>query len=339
MKKINLVLWLTILMFGCKNELKKTLPDVSDIKVNTNIVRFDQMLMQLDTNNIEKSYQDLVKKEPVFTDFYFKYLMRIYKKGIDESFYKELKTFLGYASVQDVAKSVDAKYKNFDSFKSEFDEAFKYYKYYFAKDTVPNVYTFFTQYTYAAIIPAFNNGVGIGLDMFLGNDYKEYTNPQLNFPEYLIHTFDKKYVVSRTISAVVEDKMGIPNGNRLLDLMIFNGKKMYIQNQLLPNVKDSILHEYTSKQMQWCNENEAKIWAHLTKENLLYSTQMNDIQKLINISPNSPGMPQEAPGRTANFIGMKIVEQFMNRNPKTTIKELIQMKDAQKLLELAKYKP
>jgi hypothetical protein len=338
MKKINL-LFLLIVLFSCKNENKKNLPDVSNIEVNTNIIRFDKMLTHLDTNNIEKSYEELLKKEQLFTEFYFKYLIPIQKTGNDLKFYKELKNYLGFSSVKFIGSAIDSTFNNMDKIKTDFDQAFKYYKYYFPQDTIPKVYTFQCEYSYAAIIPSFNNAVGVGLEMFLGSNHKEYTNPQLNFPEYLINTFDKKYIVSRTIYALVEDKVGAPSGNRLLDMMIENGKKLYLTNLLIPNEKDSIIHEYTGKQMQWVNENEEKIWTHLNKEKLIYSTKIDDIQKLISISPNSPGMPTEAPGRTANFVGLKIIEQFMQRNPSVTIEDLLKQKDAQKILEMAKYKP
>jgi hypothetical protein len=50
-------------------------------------------------------------------------------------------------------------------------------------------------------------------------------------------------------------------------------------------------------------------------------------------------MPEEAPGRTANWIGWQIVKSFMARQPETTMEELIALKDAQQLLDLARYKP
>ena len=50
-------------------------------------------------------------------------------------------------------------------------------------------------------------------------------------------------------------------------------------------------------------------------------------------------MPAGAPGRTANYMGWQIVKKYMNRNPETTMQDLIAYTDAQKLLEESKYKP
>lgn len=50
-------------------------------------------------------------------------------------------------------------------------------------------------------------------------------------------------------------------------------------------------------------------------------------------------MPKAAPGRTANFIGWQIVKAFMEKYPKTTLEELINMHDSQIFMEKSKYKP
>jgi len=38
-------------------------------------------------------------------------------------------------------------------------------------------------------------------------------------------------------------------------------------------------------------------------------------------------------------MGLQIVRSYMKRYPNTTMEQLLQMTDAQKFLELAKYKP
>ena len=81
------------------------------------------------------------------------------------------------------------------------------------------------------------------------------------------------------------------------------------------------------------------MWAYFLDENLLYSTEWQKVRKYVDYSPSSPGMPPEAPGRTANWIGWKIIESFMKRNPEVSMQELVGMMDAQELLDRSKYKP
>jgi len=97
--------------------------------------------------------------------------------------------------------------------------------------------------------------------------------------------------------------------------------------------------EYTADQLQWCEENQSQIWSHFLREELFYETDYKKINKLINASPASPGMPAEAPGQTANFIGWKIVTAFMKRNPDSSIIDLLSLHDYQEILDKSKYKP
>ncbi len=75
------------------------------------------------------------------------------------------------------------------------------------------------------------------------------------------------------------------------------------------------------------------------KEDLFYVSDINKINKLVNPSPNSPGMPNAAPGRTANYLGWKIVEAYMERQSNYFIQDLVVEKDAQKILNISKFKP
>jgi len=96
--------------------------------------------------------------------------------------------------------------------------------------------------------------------------------------------------------------------------------------------------EYSTPQTEWVLNNEVQIWSHFLTEQLLYETSTDKIKKLVDQSPSSPGMPKEAPGRTGNFIGLRIVEAFMNRKPEVTMEQLIGL-DAQKIFNESKYKP
>jgi hypothetical protein len=85
--------------------------------------------------------------------------------------------------------------------------------------------------------------------------------------------------------------------------MVHNGKKIYILDHLMPHTPDSIKLEFSPAQIAWCKDNEQDMWAFFTSQNYLYNSKQKDIRKFIERSPDSPGMPPEAPGNTASFIG------------------------------------
>jgi hypothetical protein len=121
--------------------------------------------------------------------------------------------------------------------------------------------------------------------------------------------------------------------------MIREGKKLYIQEKLLPDTPDTILMEVSGQQWQWLAENEKEIFAYFIQESLFYDSNWQKIRKYVEYSPNSPGMPIEAPGRTGAWLGWRIVKAFMNKNPSLPLNHLLQRIDSKQLLNESAYKP
>ncbi len=331
-----LVLFMAVVAIGtgCKDQ-KVTKPDVSNIQLEVKVERFDQDLFALDTLQIERSVATLKQKYPDFFDIFVNNLIVTDPPQTPEATIRGFVTFPAIKKLHDTCNIV---YPNLDWLQGELTQSMKYLKYYLPKKQTPKFLTFISEYANAVITygDSSQTKFGIGLDMFLGGNYKIYES---FLPHYIKRSQDKQHLVSKTMDALVQDLTPRPIGQRLLDQMIYNGRAIYLKKLLLPNTPDSVLLEYTSKQMKWCNENEQNMWLHFISENLLYSTDRDKIQKLVNPSPNSPNMPAEAPGRSGNFIGWKIVESFMKNNPKVTVADLIEMKDAQYVMDKAKYKP
>jgi uncharacterized protein YjaZ len=102
---------------------------------------------------------------------------------------------------------------------------------------------------------------------------------------------------------------------------------------------DTVIMDYPAEKLKWVNDNEKNVWYHFTTQDMLYETSLNKIQKYIGPSPASPGMPPEAPGNTASWLGWKIVKAYMKTHPGTTLQQLIAMTDAQKILDESGYRP
>ncbi|GJM32181.1 MAG: gliding motility lipoprotein GldB [Saprospiraceae bacterium] len=332
---------LAISFFSCQTEDQKYIPDVSDIVVDVKVRRFEKDLFSLDTSTLETGLTQLEGLYPVFDPLYFGQILGLDGERIkpeEETAY--IKGFITHPPIQQLYDTCMVLYSNMDEEQAEFAQAFRFLKHYFPELPTPDITTFISEYTLAAFIYG-ENSLAVGLDFFLGTAYPYQAINPANpaFSEYMSRTFTKEHLVSKTMQVLVEDLLGEPSGERLLDLMMHNGKKLYILDQLLPYTQDSIKVEVTSKQMKWLNDNELEMWAYLLGENLLYSTEWQKIRKLVDYSPNSPGMPDEAPGRTANWLGWQIIKKYMRNYPETRLRDLIELRDAQQILEKSRYKP
>ncbi len=333
--KLSLIIYVIFIITSCEQDKGKNIPDVSHIEVDVNINRFEKALFSLDTNNITLGLKQLNTAYPDFMNVYFTNIVANLDNP-EETVEESASMLLRSPALQYLYDTCQLAFPELTNLEKDFEQMFKYQKHYFPDRAVPKVVTFISEYALGSFTLD-DALLGIGLDFYLGQDHIGYS-PML-FPDYIKRHMNKDHILSKAAETIASDIVGNNSGNRMLDLMIDNGKVLYIMGLLLPELEDKYIHCYTQEQVDWCRSNEMQIWALFLAEDLLYSSRMRDIQKLVKQSPNSPGMPPEAPGRTANWIGMKIVESYMKRNPDVSVQELVKIKDAQQILDKAKYKP
>ncbi len=329
-------------MTSCSED--KYIPDVSDINIDVEINRFEQDLFAIDTTQINEGIAALQTKYPEFTDLFFQRIIPLDRPQAEPSFPENVKGFLTYPSIRALYDTTMMVFPDIQSVQNDLTSAFQFYKYYFPDRDTPSIYTFISEYSYQTFITQIDgkDAIGVGLDMFLGSDYpyRKYVPENPNFSEYLTRAFNKKHLTKKVMDTVIDDVVGLPDGKRLLDIMVNNGKKMYLLDLVLPETADSIKWEYTAQQIDWCQQNELALWTHLLKEDLLYETQNSKFRKLVEPSPSGPSnIPPASPGRAANWIGKAIIEAYMARHPNTDLMAMIREKDAQLILDKSRYRP
>ncbi len=322
-------------IWACKCGKGKDIPDVSHISMNANIQRFDQQLMSLDTLQLDTALQQLRREYPVF---YPLYAGDIIADGSNPETDEDqfVKAFVRAPVIRALYDTCQARFTQLGSLEQDLNHMLQFYKYYFPDKVTPEVVAYFSEFSIGTF--AYGDSLlGIGLDFYLGPAYRYDIEV---FPLFIQRNMTPEYIVPKAAEALATNLLEDLPGNRLLDIMIQNGKILYIKDLLLPYEPDSVKWEYTAAQTNWVQNNEAELWAHITSKNLLYETKRQVIQKLVSPSPNGPpDVPPEAPGRAANWLGLQIVEAYMRRNPQVTVHQLIAEKDAQEILTRSKYKP
>ncbi|MCB9282799.1 MAG: hypothetical protein H6563_01885 [Lewinellaceae bacterium] len=333
--------FIALVVQSCQCNKSNDIPDVSHIPAEVKIRRFEKDLFQLDTSQLAAGLEKLEKDYGEFGSIFFGQILGSKDSLIaPEGHLAFVKGFLTHPAVRKLYDTTEIVYPNLDFLEEQLGQSFRFLKYYFPGMQEPDLTTFISEYTVASFIYG-DNSLAVGLDFFLGADYPYGNlNPgNPNFSQYLTRTYNKDHLAAKVLMPLVADLCGPPPGERLLDYMVHNGKKLYILDHLAPFLPDSVIMEYTPAQLAWCADNELDIWAHFLREDLLYSSNWQDIRKLVEYSPSSPGMPPEAPGRTANWMGWQIVREYMKRHPATTFQQLIDLKDAQSILDQSKYRP
>ncbi|NNE29760.1 MAG: hypothetical protein HKN16_08985 [Saprospiraceae bacterium] len=326
-----LIAFLGFGILGCFGGEDRDIPSVDHISVALEVDRFDQDFLAFTKDSTMEAYQDLKQAYPDFFEPVF--LGRMLPMLQDSV------SFLHFSQAQPIRNLFDTcslVFNDFSLYEKDLEQAFQFYKYYFHERDIPRIITFASEYTYGNFTLG-EEILGIGLDFFLGEDHKGYP-PQI-FPRYVQRRMTPEHLVSRSMQTLLGEIMPPQSGDRMLDYMIHNGKVLYFLDHLLPHTPDSIKLGYTQEQVEWVNDNELDMWSFFLAEELLYYTQFKEFRKYVEASPDSPGMPDQAPGRTANWIGWQIVKQYMEKNPNITMEGLLKQESAQVLFTKAKYKP
>ena len=333
---------ISISLCACKNDKGKDIPDVSAINAAIDLKRFDQSLFSLDTNDVSAGLSRLEQEYGEFAAIYFGQILGSKDQRIaPEGHETYVKGFLAHPGARQLYDTTQVIYPDLAGVEQDLEQAFRFFKYYFPEQPLSGeVVTYISEYTIGGFLYG-ENSIGIGLDFYLGESYpyQQYIPANPNFSAYLTRTFNQDHIAMKSVKLLVQDLLGSTSGNQLLDHMIHNGKELYLLDRLLPHLPDSVKLEYSQQQVDWVNENEANIWAYLIAEDLIYSPELDKFRKYVEYSPNSPGMPEEAPGRTASWLGWQIVKAFMDRHPEMSLQELINLRDGQVIMDQSKYKP
>ncbi len=334
------IVLLSVGLTACWGDKNKDIPDVSAIPVDYNIHRFEEALFALDTNDVHTGIASLEQKYPDFTDFYLQNILQVKKPWDTTGVYKQhIKGFLTYPFTQQLYDTTQIVFHDFSEVEQRLKQGFQFYKYYFPEEELPDIYTFISEFSYGIVLPPIENTIGIGLDLFLGKDYPYYYYPPLSLPAYIARTQDQAHLPAKVFDGMIDDLVGEAKGSNFLDIIIHNGKKLYALDHILPYEPDSIKLGFTEVQTNWCAENELEMWAFFLEEELLYSNEYKKFKSLVSDSPFATGMPPEAPGKAGNWVGWQIVKAYMQRQPETTLQELVAIKDAQEIFSKSRYKP
>lgn len=326
--------------FSCSNDKSK--PDVSGIKTDIVIYRFDQDFFALDTNNIQASLQQIEKKYPAFLSLYFKFFAPV--KDIAQQYNVSFDSALiqYYRFIKPLAVAADQKYADLSKIKFGLEENLRYIKYYFPSFKIPVVLT-----SVESLNPDnpneiygttyYNDSLIISLQMFLGKDYPAYNASQ--YPDYLRRRFETQYIVPNSIRSIATELYADTSQSAsLIEQMIEKGKQWWLMKKLMPDVEDSLITGYTGQQMKALQREEGNVWGIIRQNEDLFSVSPVTIQTYIGEGPFTRTLPEGAPGNIGPWIGWHIIKKFEERNPKLTVEQILYT-TAKKIFEEAKYKP
>jgi hypothetical protein len=326
-----------IAVAGCHTTPK--VPDVTGIPMTVTIQRFDRAFASLDTTRMSFSLAALDSAYPDFLPVYLEQIMNFGPYPDSGAAYeKEISAFLNGRDIRLLNDTVMAHFSHMGGTEKALEDAFRYVKYYFPDFRPPRVVTFISGLANYGAITA-GPVLGIGLDMFLGEDFVPYTKVADPYPGYMLHQFAPSYIVPDCLKVLEQQMFPLPRAGTLLEEMIARGKQLYFLDKVMPYQPDSVKIGFTAAQLAWCHANEQFVWQYLVQNDLLYIHDQQRIMHYIGPGPSTQGMPPAAPGDIGSWIGWQIVRRYAEAKPTATVSEVMKTGSAQQLLAESGYHP
>lgn len=310
--------------------------DTSQVNYSLEIKRLDEAVFALDPNAGMGQMSALQSEYGEFLSAYFEDIMRI--GPADNPMTPPLMAqFTQDPNWSALQKDIIRIHPDLTLESAQLEAAFKNYGYWFQTEELPDVAAYNSGFN-VGIFPT-DEWLGVGLEWYSGSDLPIINQlPPDMFPQYKRDKMQPEFLVPNALKGWLMVKhQDEVNGETLLNRLVYTGKIHFLAEKLLDNPSHEVLFNYSTKQVEWCNDMAFDIWKYFLENDLLFSEDLMQINKLVGDGPFTPGMPPESPGGVGNWVGYKMVSEFMERNEDVSLRQLFEMKNDQRILKY--YKP
>jgi len=327
-----ITLLMVILAISCSNNKRFEIKN-SETEV-LQLIRFDSLLLHADTSDLSNEVKRFYRDYPEFMPYFAEQIMGVNPTDTLEVV-RLIKAFRTNKEFEKVNADVRKTFENTDLIQSNIAIAYQYLNQYFPEIKTPPVYFFVSGFNRSIILE--DEFVGIGLDMYLGNNYPKYE--EITY-KYMIYNMRPASIAPDLISAILFRHFKFDSDQeRLLENMLYRGKVMYLLSVIMPEINPNDIMGYTRMQWEWCRKYEDKIWNTIVKQKDLYSTDQLLQNKYLNDAPFTSPVSQESPGRLGTWIGWQIIQSYMENNTDITLQKLMETTDYQQILNNSEYNP
>jgi len=335
--KVNskILLFFTLIIISSCSGDKRTIPDISDNEVKMTFHHFYKLFPGEPGYFKDDSIISYSKKYPLFFELFTRYVISIGGPEKKDFLYLA-NAFCSDPMIRRTYSDCGKIHEDLNDTEAGIKQAFTFYNYYFPEKIIPDIYFYISGFNQSLVIDS--NVLGIALDKYLGENYDFYN--KLGLPQYQRKRMIPEMMITDAIRAWLETDYVLPDSSEtLLNSMIYNGKIQYLLEHILPYNHDTLLFAFSEEQLNWCENNEKKMWAWYIENKKLFETNPMEIKRFTADGPFTTQFSKESPARTGVWTGWRIVKRYMERNSGTTIADLMKENDGQKILSLSGYNP
>jgi hypothetical protein len=332
---------LIVLLIGCRGDKWSINPDDVDLGAEFRVRSFHKDLLTLpdsDTVAVEK----LVR---VYGEFWADYSEDVLKLGPfnEPSTVAALRGFLNHPSTIETFAAIDTtsgSANRIAKFSLELENGFKRFHALMPAEPVPDVILMPSGFN-SSVYPR-EDFIAVGLDMFIGHEHPilNYLPPE-KFPQYRKLRMHPDLISSNAFRGwmLVNFADRGYTGAMLIEDILYWGKVLWLTDKCMPELHDHLLMDWTPGELAWAEANEESIWIELQPQDVLFEKNGTIYNRWLNEGPftRAGAIPQESPDKLGIWMGWRMIDDYMNKYPSTSIDELFS--DTQPTPYLKTYRP
>ena len=330
MNRILTIFAICLMMASCqKNDpAYKAKLDITPKPYNLEFDRYEEVLFNLDTNDFQAELMNVQDRYRVFLSGDLNNLDAV----------QYLKDFATDPFSITLYENVKAFFSDLKHIEPVVEDVFAHFHYYYPEIELPKkAFTCITGvHPDEPPVQIIDDQLVISLDWYLDD---EELYDQIGMPRYMslrrnVSTLAKEVAEQLYMYYLYEwRKQG-----QIVGEMVFYGRRDFFVEAMCPELPDSVLLGYSSKQWQWAVENEGQVWADIVGNRRLYDASLDAYMMFFGDGPFTQAYSNDAPSRLGEFFGLNISRSYFSNN-EVSFQDLMQRKDLQNVFQDSGYKP
>ncbi len=296
--------------------------DASAVKVNVDFVNLDSIITTVPTTSLPTILDKYANSSEGILAYQLGHCLGIggFK---DKGSLDRIQMFRTEPYIKRLEIQISTTFKSKSDLQSQILDGFSHLKYHFPKHPMPTTIFYINSLFVSNVFCSYNE-IGIGLDRYLGAKTSVIQElPSQEFFQWMKDGMRKEYIPRDVLSEWIAKNMVTEVDGAFADKMIRWGKILYLTEAAFPNIDKHLLFRYTKNGYDWAEHNETSIWKYLVNEELLFSKNERDHANFLNEGPFTVGLPEKSPDRLGQYLGWRIVHEFMDNNESVSLQQLI----------------
>lgn len=287
--------------------------DISNVKLSTKFLNLDSTIKIADQNQLVTLRNEFRKNKSDVLDYNLGYCLHI-NVNDDTAFFNGKNRFYTNEYIKQLEHSISEENILNQERKNQIIDGFKRLKTFFPKRSVPNsIYQINS--SFSSSIFCTEKDIAIGIERYLGPENQLIKQlPHQEFYDWIKESMRAEYLERDVMVAWLMTNYLEETTENYASEMIRWGKILFITRVCLPELDERMIVRYTKKQFDWAENSTKSIWKFLVEQQVLFKIDEETRMNLLKEGPYTIGLPEESPDRIGQYMGYKIVANYMNEN-------------------------